>query len=1210
MPPISFGLVGYGQPACDELAAFVSSAKAQDPFSPVTVLVHSNHEAVALRRALARQRAMRSVQAGHAGFHSGLVAIEFWTLRRLADELGSAHLRARDLRPVNDLVLAATIRRELQDSPGIFLGIADHIATEMSLASTFADVRSLRSDQRQQLLESGSERAREIVSFVQRVTQRLETERYYDTDALYEHVSDWLLNRADSDGQRLQRLLGRVVLHLPRALSPNQARLVGAVADTTELKVHLGISGNPEADRPALQLYQALGRSAAISVREWAESFEAAGIEEAVADCVISVTDPDTEVRTVVRSLLEDLSNGIAANDIAVLIPIRDPYTRIITEQLDAAGITWNGGAAQSLAESVVGRFVLNLTRLVVEQQMRRIDVMALLDEAPVRRTIQRSDGKQSYVPVPSAAWERLARAANVVDAADWVASQRETARTGDLDTRLGRFMHLLDAQIAAAESDPETSDARLDRLRADRERCGDLAEFVYELWQRIRNAASLCSWDELSAWLREQVTHYLGRTTDDNWVAEAAAAYGNIASADCDNTDSSDKDTNNVGSGDTVDNNTGSGVERIPQRRDHTTLTGDAEARWEVERAAAQRIDSVTQGLSTLSAIEPVADASLLLRTLQSQLASPHGLSGRVGAGVFVGTVGTHAAVPRQRMYLLGMAEGTYPSRQLSDGLIGDADRQRGALTPRSDRTDAQHRDLLAALACCTGRSTVTIPRGDLRRNAENVPTRWLLPTVQRLAVAAESPSDNFSGGYLDAENLTSAAISGSIPGLSASHSFISGLVQARFPATEAEYDSQELLAAKAAIEADNHWLFTDEGDPAFARGVELWRERQSSEFTRFDGNLSGEVDESASFDRVLSASRLETWATCPRKYLFSYLLGIDEVVEPESVIRLSPIDRGQLIHESLDELLRELIEAASTPADLPGPRRRYSESDYNRLREIGTAKAAELEAAGATGFPLLWTFDRETVLADLAEVLARDQQRIDSSDTATRGHVIASEHRFGPGRWSHTEDAAPAVPYQIEPGRVLLFRGAIDRVERIIDESSEDDPSREHGRLVVIDYKSGSERPYEKIRVPTSRARRPDDPTLRGTRLQLGVYALAAAHHFAPGLAVTSAVHQAAYWFVSGRANWAWVTRHMDEEYFQRFDEVLRTIVNGIESGVFIGYVGEEDEPTGISLCPYCDPDGIGTTNVSRLWQRKRDDEALADFARLAAGPGSDDQ
>lgn len=1151
-------------------------AKVDDPFAPVTVVVRSNYEGVALRRQLAQQHAD---PAGPEQTRRGLVAVEFWILQRVADELGSADLRSQGRQPVNDLVIAAAIRQELSEAPGMFADIADHAATEVSLARAFDEVRSLRRDQRERLGTSDSARVREVARFIQRVWGRLEAQNYYDPNGLLEYVVGLLSGLTESEAERRRQRLGRIVLHLPRDLSPNEIRLVQALAGATDIVVHLGVTGNPVADRPAHDLHAALSATGSDSTAS--QLVAEAGLDETTADRIISVTDPDEEVRTAVRSVLEDLGDGIPANKIAVLIPARDPYARSLADQLEAAGIAWNGNAAQSLSESVVGRFVLSLMRLVVDQRLRRVDVMAMLAEAPVWRPMLTADGTRSRAPVPAAAWERLARAANVVEGSDWIPSESQNARSGDPATRLGRYMRLLDAQIATEESDPEASDARLARLQADRERCGDLAEFISDLSQHISRAVSLRSWEDLSAWLRRQVTAFLGRTTDDDWAPGLPAGTTGAHRPD----DISDGGPSQP---------RGAGL-------------SDAQTRWDVERAAAQRIDHIVEGLSTLGTIEPAADASLLLRTLQSQLASPHGLSGRVGAGVFVGRIGSHPAISRQRLYILGLAEGIYPNRQLPDSLIGDGDRHRGALRTRSERTDAQHRDLLAALACCIGRSIVTIPRGDLRRTAENVPSRWLLPTVQQLAAAAEQPSDDFSGGYLDAENLTSAAASGSIGGLSVSHSFLSGLLHARFPATAAEFDSRDLLNAAAGGDRGSHWLFADEAEPAFARGVALWRGRQSHRFTRFDGNLGDVVIAGDGFTQVLSASRLETWATCPRKYLFSYLLGIDEVVEPESVVRLSPIDRGRLIHESLDELLRELIDKAPTPDDVPGARRSYSSADRDRLLEIGAAKAAEFEAAGATGFPLLWSFDRETVLADLVEVLVRDEQRSVMPHAAARGTVVASEHRFGLGPSSLGDGTNAAVPYDLEPGRVLHFRGAIDRVELIDDSAASSSPG-ERGRLVVIDYKSGSERPYVGIRVPTTRASRGDDPTLRGTKLQLGVYALAAAHHYAPDTAVTEAVREAAYWFVSARAGWAWVSRPMDQQYFERFDEVVKSVTDGIDSGVFVGYVRAGDDRAGFTPCPYCDPDGIGTGDISRQWKRKRADSGLAGFVGLAEAPLSE--
>ena len=134
-------------------------------------------------------------------------------------------------------------------------------------------------------------------------------------------------------------------------------------------------------------------------------------------------------------------------------------------------------------------------------------------------------------------------------------------------------------------------------------------------------------------------------------------------------------------------------------------------------------------------------------------------------------------------------------------------------------------------------------------------------------------------------------------------------------------------------------------------------------------------------------------------------------------------------------------------------------------RLLEIAEEECECAEADGITGFPLLWERDKATILADLAGVLAADDAR------RARYGVVPwrTELPFGTG-------GTEPVRLGLGDGRVLLLRGMADRVDRA--------PSG--GRIVVIDYKTGSIRPYRHLGAT--------DPTHRGRRLQLPVYALAA--------------------------------------------------------------------------------------------------------------------
>ena len=221
-----------------------------------------------------------------------------------------------------------------------------------------------------------------------------------------------------------------------------------------------------------------------------------------------------------------------------------------------------------------------------------------------------------------------------------------------------------------------------------------------------------------------------------------------------------------------------------------------------------------------------------------------------------------------------------------------------------------------------------------------------------------------------------------------------------------------------------------------------------------------------------------------------------------------------------------------------------------------------------------MLWERDRAALLADLGELLDRDQAR----DAATRGHVVSSEFRFG------FADTPSAVVVRLGDGTTVRLRGVIDRVERT-----------DNGELVVIDYKTGAFGRFRSAIVGTRS--RPADATGRGTMLQLPVYALAAAQH----LGAHGAAH-AAYWFItSSPGQWEWLPVRVDADLMDRFGEVVTTIVGGIRRGVFPGYAEPQQDRSGYVPCRYCDPDGIGTADVATAWKRKRGHPALAEYAGL---------
>ena len=60
---------------------------------------------------------------------------------------------------------------------------------------------------------------------------------------------------------------------------------------------------------------------------------------------IVTTSDADDEVRAAVRALIDAVRRGTPLDRIAIVYGSRDPYARLVHEQLDAAGIAHNGAA-------------------------------------------------------------------------------------------------------------------------------------------------------------------------------------------------------------------------------------------------------------------------------------------------------------------------------------------------------------------------------------------------------------------------------------------------------------------------------------------------------------------------------------------------------------------------------------------------------------------------------------------------------------------------------------------------------------------------------------------------------------------------------------------------------------------------------------------------------------------------------------------------
>lgn len=571
--------------------------------------------------------------------------------------------------------------------------------------------------------------------------------------------------------------------------------------------------------------------------------------------------------------------------------------------------------------------------------------------------------------------------------------------------------------------------------------------------------------------------------------------------------------------------------------------LLGDRDQWPQTEQEAAARLDLVLDRLGGLDRVEANASLSVFRRTLELELDGGLGRVGSFGNGVLVGPAVMATGLQLDRVWILGMSEGSFPSRTRDDSMLPDRERVVvPSLRLRRERSGDEHRHLLAALASVAegGRATLLTPRGDLRQSNERAASRWLVDVMKERTGTT---------------SLVAADVDGvDQPWMRHIASFASGLRGAPFPATRQEIELQSLVAtADAGRDPAAHHLLGD--NPALAASAEAQGARSSADFTRFDGNLGHvQVVAPGANGRPVSATALETWARCPYQFFLRQMLGIAPLDTPEQRVRIDAITKGSLVHDILDDFVAERI-----GIELPS-----LTEDRRRLHEIAAAKFDETHARGLTGEALYWRREQLLIGRMLDTWLEVERERARLLDLLP----LHTELRFGMG-------GARPVPVTTAAGRQVNLRGAIDRIDRDGD-----------GRLQVMDYKTGSRSKVSE-----------DDPHAKGTRLQLLLYALAAAHELGgdPGSVFSG------YWFLRARPDQQVAGYLTSPAIARSVLEAVDVIVDGISRGSFPQHPDPSTRTQWVS-CEYCDPDGLGVAEAERRFLRKAHDPAMEAYIGLA--------
>lgn len=588
--------------------------------------------------------------------------------------------------------------------------------------------------------------------------------------------------------------------------------------------------------------------------------------------------------------------------------------------------------------------------------------------------------------------------------------------------------------------------------------------------------------------------------------------------------------------------------------------LGGEARrSRWpDAERRAADRLDLALDRLGALDAIEGTTGLEVFTRTLAVELESDLGRTGRFGEGVLVGPVTMGAGVDLDLVIVVGMAEGTFPSTLRDDSLLPDDEREttRGELALRSGHVDRLHHQFLATISGARSQ-VLCVPRGDLRRSRDRVPSRWVLDVATALAGARW-----WSRDLLDADVAWVTHI----------ESFDAGLRRDGPPGTAQEHRLRALLASAPSRRVLHAAAVSV--DATLAAGVDALDARSSTDLTRFDGNLAGLAVPSPT-QLGTSATRLEAWAKCPHAYLLAHVLRIEPLEVPEDALQITALDRGNLVHAVLEAFVEEIF----AEERVPDPVTAWPDGDRRRLAEIAADACDDYHRRGLTGRAIFWQRDRRRILEDLDRFLVED----DRHRRATGTRPVAAELPFG-------YLGAPPVLFPLADGRTVPVRGKADRVDQGDD-----------GTLHVVDYKTGKTTSYMGLSA--------EDPHQAGRRLQLAVYSQAARQHVLDTSSGPVASVRAEYWFTSTPGGFKRIGYAVTDDVLISVGQAMSTIVDGIESGLFPPHPGPHTSWTRPD-CRYCDPDGLGTAELLRHWERKVDDPVMASYLALVApGIGADD-
>jgi RecB family exonuclease len=313
------------------------------------------------------------------------------------------------------------------------------------------------------------------------------------------------------------------------------------------------------------------------------------------------------------------------------------------------------------------------------------------------------------------------------------------------------------------------------------------------------------------------------------------------------------------------------------------------------------------------------------------------------------------------------------------------------------------------------------------------------------------------------------------------------------------------------------------------------------------FDGYLFASADHSelraklAASLQSASPTQLEDFGECPQKFFLKHILGVRDVDDPEHELQLHHREKGKLDHGILERFYRDLREWDYQRAAVALPQ--LDSLLRARLDELIDEAFDAVEADAPPFNRAMRDIERRSTKRVLAEFLAADLADLHESELRPREF----EYKFGPKWRERNQTPAHDEAFIVEAGdAVIRVEGSIDRIDVAGD------------RLRIVDYKSGKALRHRDLPKKID----------RGVRLQLALYAMAAARFFdALPENVSGTIKPLVISEESGSGGKFLFALH---EHAAMLRETLQLFARSIAEGRFPAFPNEKD--TEFNSCKYC--------------------------------------